>query len=323
MWFWVDKDQTSTSRRLLSKFEGSPYFKVVGSGFSDKAGEKAIELDQADLTVELLSGFEKMLFRDGEATIKLEANAIDGIKGSLSIAYSQAVIREYNQQLLSERAAITGPQAGISITSANWYNPKMDYKTFMVPGILALLVTMIGAFLSSMNVVREREIGTIEQLNVTPIKKYQFIVGKLLPFWILGLFELTIGLVIAKVLYNIPFLGGLEVLYGFSAIYLLAILGLGLLVSTMTETQQQAMFISWFLLVIFLFLSGMFTAIENMPPWAQKVTYLNPIRYFMEIIRMVMLKGAGWAEIQSQMIIMIGFAVGLNGLAVWRYRKTV
>ena len=199
----------------------------------------------------------------------------------------------------------------------------MDYKTFMVPGILALLVTMIGGFLSSMNIVKEKEIGTIEQINVTPIQKYHFIIGKLLPFWVLALGELAIGLLAGKLLYDIPMVGNLFLLFGFSGLYLFVVLGLGLFISTITETQQQAMFISWFFMVIFIFLSGMFTAIENMPGWAQQLTYFNPVRYFMEVIRMVMLKGSDLGNISTQIWILVGYALAINGLAVWNYRKTV
>ena len=163
--------------------------------------------------------------------------------------------------------------------------------------------------------------GTIEQINVTPIKKYQFLLGKLLPFLVLALFDMALGLGIARLLYQIPFEGSLWVLFGFTIMYLILVLGLGLLISTISETQQQAMFIAWFMLVIFIFLSGFFTAIENMPPWAQQITYLNPVRYFMEVIRLVMLKGATWADVKTQALVVGGYALAINALAVWNYRK--
>jgi len=182
---------------------------------------------------------------------------------------------------------------------------------------------MIGAFLSAMNVVREKEIGTIEQLNVTPIKKYQFVIGKLLPFWIIALFELALGLLVAELFYDIPFLGPIWVIFLFAGIYLLLVLGMGLFISTTTDTQQQAMFVSWFFLVVFLLMSGLFTPIENMPDWAQTITLVNPVRYFIEVVRMVMLKGAGLVEIRYHIFTLLAFALAINGLAVWRYRKTV
>jgi ABC-2 type transport system permease protein len=192
----------------------------------------------------------------------------------------------------------------------------------MVPGILVLLVTMITLFLSGMNIVREKEIGTLEQINVTPIKKHQFIIGKLFPFWVLGLVILTVGLLIAKIIFNVPMLGNIGLIYLFTSVYLLVILGMGLLISNFTNTQQQAMFIAWFFVVIFILMSGLFTPIESMPVWAQNITLFNPIRYFVEIIRMVMLKGSGLQDIFPKFAIITLYAIVMNGLAVWSYKKT-
>ena len=191
----------------------------------------------------------------------------------------------------------------------------------MVPGILVLLVTMLTLFLSSMNIVREKEIGTLEQINVTPIKKHQFIIGKLFPFWVLGLFILSIGLTIAKLIFNIPILGNIGLIYLFTSVYLFVILGIGLIISNFTETQQQAMFIAWFFTVIFILMSGLFTPIESMPQWAQNITLFNPIRYFVEIVRMVLLKGATFSDISFQFLVIASYAVILNGIAVWTYKK--
>ena len=173
-----------------------------------------------------------------------------------------------------------------------------------------------------MNIVREKEMGTLEQINVTPIKKHQFIIGKLFPFGVLGLFILTIGLTIARVVFHIPILGNIGLIYLFTAVYLLVILGIGLFISNYTETQQQAMFIAWFLTVIFILMSGLFTPIESMPVWAQQITRFNPIRYFVEIIRMVMLKGAKFSDISTSFFIIVFYAFAINGLAVWSYKKT-
>jgi ABC-2 type transport system permease protein len=192
----------------------------------------------------------------------------------------------------------------------------------MVPGILVLLVTMITLFLSGMNIVREKEIGTLEQINVTPIKKHQFIIGKLFPFWIIGFGLLTIGLIIAKLLFNVPIVGSIFLLYSFTSIYLLVILGIGFFISNFTETQQQAMFISWFFTVIFILMSGLFTPIESMPVWAQYITEFNPIKYFVEVMRMVMLKGSNFTDILPQFLKTLAFAIIMNGLAVISYKKS-
>jgi ABC-2 type transport system permease protein len=173
-----------------------------------------------------------------------------------------------------------------------------------------------------MNIVREKEIGTLEQINVTPIKKHQFIIGKLFPFWIIGLALLTVGLLIAKVVFNVPMVGSILLLYFYTSIYILVILGIGLFISNFNDTQQQAMFLSWFFMVIFILMSGLFTPIESMPVWAQYITEFNPIKYFVEVMRMVMLKGANLSDISTQVIKTALYAFLMNGLAVWSYKKT-
>ena len=170
--------------------------------------------------------------------------------------------------------------------------------------------------------MKEKEIGTIEQINVSPIKKHQFIIGKLLPFWIIANVELAFGLLVGKLVFDIPIVGSLGLVFAFSALYLLVVLGIGLLISTITETQQQAMFISWFFLVIFILMSGLFTPIESMPEWAQKLTLFNPIAYFVDVMRLVLLKGSGLWEIRNHMLMMLVIALVINSLAVLNYRKT-
>lgn len=323
--FWIDKDQSTASRLLRQKLEASEYFVLSGHSFSSEDGFMAIDQGTTDLVLEIPDDFERDLM-DGQAgAIQLLINAIDGTKAGLGTYYANRLIREFATELrqtLSHKTIITP----VSLKRVNteysfWYNPDLSYQTFMVPGILVMLVTMIGVFISSMNIVRERELGTIEQLNVTPISKYQFIIGKLLPLWILGLLIFTLGLVVGKLVFDIPMLGSLFLLYCFAALYLVMVLGMGLLISTLTETQQQAMFISWFFLVVFLLMGGLFTPIENMPGWAQKITLINPVRYFIEVVRLVLLKGAGLGDIWRQFLIVGGYAIGVNALAVWKYRK--
>jgi ABC-2 type transport system permease protein len=177
-------------------------------------------------------------------------------------------------------------------------------------------------FLSGMNLVKEKEIGTIEQINVTPIRKYQFIIGKLLPYWIVALAELAFGLTLAWFLFNIPILGSIWLIFLVAAVYLLVTLGLALFISTKTNTQQQAMFLSWFFLVIFILMSGLFTSVDSMPKWAKIINVFNPIAYFVEVIRMIMLKGSGLMDIARNLIFLGGYAILALSVAVWQYRKT-
>jgi ABC-2 type transport system permease protein len=319
----IDHDHSLYSRQLISKIIASGYFILQDYTSSYNQALVDIEKDKADLILEIPALFQKDLIKENESKLFVAVNAINGVKANLGGAYLISIIQDFNQQVRMQWIQLPrfSPELNINVVSSDWYNPQMNYKYFMVPGILVILVTMVGSFLASLNIVKEKEIGTIEQINVTPIKKYQFILGKLIPFWILGLVVLAIGLVISRLFYGIVPVGSLLVIFGFAAIYLLAVLGLGLLISTYTSTQQQAMLISFFLMMIFILLGGLYTSIDSMPHWAQMITKANPITYFIEVMRMVVLKGSGFADIKNQMLIVFGFAVLLNGWAVLSYRK--
>jgi ABC-2 type transport system permease protein len=253
----------------------------------------------------------------------MAVNAINGVKAGLGASYLQTIIQDFNKDIRLQWVQLPrfAAETQIDVTYSNWFNPLMNYKFFMVPGILVLLVTMVGSFLAAANIVKEKEIGTIEQINVTPIKKYHFILGKLIPFWLLGLVILTIGLAIAYLAYGIIPVGSFFTIYIFAACYLLAVLGLGLLVSTYSSTQQQAMLFSFFLMMIFVLLSGLYTPIDSMPEWAQWITRFNPVSYFIEVMRMVVLKGSSLSDVRNNIVIVLGFAVALNIWAVFSYRK--
>ena len=211
----------------------------------------------------------------------------------------------------------------ITVTSSNSFNPHMDYPFFMVPGILVVLVTMISTYMCALIIVKEKEVGTIEQINVTPIKKYQFILGKLIPFWIIGMAIFSVGLfVVARFVFGIVPVGNILLLYTFLAVYLIALLGFGLLISTYSETQQQAMSIAFFFIMIFMLMSGLFTSIDSMPTWGYYIAKCSPVTYFIEVVRMIVLKGSGSADIYCHFLIIIGFAIFLNAWAILNYKKT-
>src|SRR6188472_3458627 len=192
-------------------------------------------------------------------------NAINGVKANLGGAYLRTIIQDYNKQVRTEWIQFPrfSPETQIEVTSSNWFNPLMEYKYFMVPGILVILLTMVGSNLAALNIVKEKEIGTIEQINVTPIKKYHFILGKLIPFWIMGIIVFTLGLLVQWLVYGIVPLGSIALLYAFVALYLLAVLGFGLLVSTYSNTQQQAMSIAFFFVMIFNLMGGLYTPTDS------------------------------------------------------------
>jgi ABC-2 type transport system permease protein len=319
----VDHDHSDYSRQLINKITASGYFKLENYSNAFKTGLHEVEKDKADLVLEIPTHFERDLVKENEATLFMAVNAINGVKANLGGAYLRSIIQDYNSEVRMKwvQTPKFNPETQITITSSDWYNPLMNYKYFMVPGILVVLVTMVGSFLASLNIVKEKEIGTIEQINVTPIKKYHFILGKLIPFWVLGLVVLSIGLLLSKLFYGITPLGHLYVVYVFAALYLLAVLGLGLLISTFTGNQQQAMLISFFVMMVFILLSGLYTSIDSMPQWAQYITKINPVSYFIEVMRLVVLKGSTLADIKYYIFIILGFAVVLNTWAVINYKK--
>ena len=318
----LDDDKSRESMILLSKFEHSPYFEVNYSNTSFTDNMKELDLGRTDLILRIKEGFGEKLKKGEKNSVMLDVDGIDGQKASVSYNYAANIIGQFYAQRLGEKIPVSKLNSGFLQTDIRyWYNPELEYKNLMVSGILGVLVSMIGMFLSSMNITREKEIGTIEQLNVTPISKFEFIVGKLSPFWIICMFELGFGLFIGWIVFDIPIVGSLPLLFAFASVYLLVMLGMGLLISTFSQTQQQAMFVSWFFLVIFILMGGLFTPIENMPSWAQKITWFNPASYFIEVLRLVLLKGSGFADISRHFLVMALMAICANGIAILNYRK--
>jgi len=318
----VDQDRSSFSRQLINAVTASGYFTLSDSNSTFEEAYEAVESDKADLILEIPAGFERDLVRDRRQELLVAVNAINGVKANLGSAYLNQIIRNFNNDVRLEIASSSGKPGSIGLTSSHWFNNSLNYRVFMVPGILALLVTMIGGFLSCLNIVKEKEVGTIEQINVSPIRKHHFILGKLIPFWVLGNVVFTIGLLISWVVYGITPAGSLAVLYGFIAVYLLCVLGLGLLISTVCETQQQAMFMMFFFMMVFILMGGLFTSIDSMPEWAKAFTRLNPLSYLISVMRMVILKGSGFVDVANHLLVVALLAVTLNGWAILNYKKT-
>ena len=320
----VDKDLSTTSRELIAKFDGIPFYKVELAVPDEKFGEEMLLKEEADVVLVIPANMERNLIRDDAAQIQLIVNAIDGNSAQLVFSYSANIIGDFNKKIIAKWKGIPefAPPSQVKIAESYWYNSELDYKWYMAPGILAVLVTIIGMFMSGMNLVREKEIGTIEQLNVTPVKKHQFIIGKLVPFWVFGLFDLAFGLLIAWIVFDLPIVGSLFLLFGLAGVYLISVLGLGLFISTITETQQQVMFVSFFFMMIFILMGGIFTPVESMPDWAQLVNHVNPIYYFMRIMRMVVLKGSDFFDLIEEFISLLVLGIFFLSLAIWKYRKT-
>lgn len=321
----VDNDLSETSRELVAKFDGVPFYNLEYSVPDEQFGEEMLLKDEADAILVIPANTESKLVRDDQAQIQLLINAIDGNSAQLIYSYSARIIGDYNKKLIAEWKGIPefAPPAEVEIAENYWYNSELDYHWFMAPGILAVLVTIIGMFMTGMNLVREKEIGTIEQLNVTPVKKHQFIIGKLVPFWIIALFDLAFGLFIAWLVFDLPIVGSLLTLFAMASVYLIGALGLGLLISTLTDTQQQVMLVSFFFMMVFIMMGGIFTPVESMPHWAQVIDRANPIYYFMRIMRHVVLKGSGFFDLLEEFVSLVVLGMLFLGLAIWRYRKTI
>lgn len=320
----IDNDKTSFSRKLVDKFSSSGRFIIVNSSNSEKSGLDDIEVLKAKMILNIPQNFEKDIINGKNPKIQVVINALDGMAAGVISSYCTAILFDFNLESAVDFhfPKINSQMSSIEIHDRFLYNPELNYKFYMVPGVLVILVTIIGLFLSGMNIVREKELGTIEQLNVTPIKKYQFIFGKLFPFWVIANFDLALGLSIGKLVYNIPIEGNLALVFAMASVYLVVILALGLLISTMTQTQQQSMYISFFFVMIFILMSGLFTPISSMPEWAQIVAFFNPVSHFIEFMRRILLKGAGFGEVKFQFAVLSVYGIIMVLLSTWRYKKT-
>lgn len=318
----VDKDLSSMSRRLSSAFKGSPFYVYKGHEFNMKKAEDMLRSEEVDMILSIPAHFEENMENEDAGSVQFLVNAVNSTKASLINAYSSAILMDVNKKIRIESLGISSSDLKtININTSFWYNPELNYKIYMLPGILVILVTLIGMFLAALNLVREKELGTAEQINVTPIGKFQFILGKLFPFWVIALFELAFGLFIGKLFFDLPMLGSIWLLFGFAGLYLIVALGIGLFLSTISSNQQQVMFMTFFFMLTFILMSGIFTPVESIPNWAQKVNIINPFAYFMKVIRMILLKGSGFKDIQHEIIAMSIYAVGIISLASWRYKK--
>jgi ABC-2 type transport system permease protein len=324
----VDEDGSATSRGLVDRMSAAGRFRVVQATASAERADDAMLRRQAGVILHIPRDFERDLVRTRTAPVQLVLNAEDGAAAGVTLSYAQRIVAQYAAELtatlrlstaVAERPA--GGQGQLDVRARGWYNPDLDYRFYMVPGILVQLVTMVGTLLTALNIVREKELGTLEQLNVTPVTRAQFIAAKLLPLWSLGLVALTIGMLVARFAFHVPMRGSVLLVFGTASVYLLAALGVGLLVSTMVSTQQQAMFVTFFIVLVYLLMSGLFTPVRSMPTWAQWLAQANPVMHFIEIMRAVMLRGAGLREIAHSLTVLSAIAIAVFTLSVRQYAK--
>jgi len=308
----VDNDHSSYSTRLVNKILATEYFSLIDASSSYSQAMESIEKGNSDIILEIPHGFEKDFEKERVSRLLISVNTINGTKGLIGSTYLSMIIRDFYPS--------TQALAGVEIQSR--FNPKMNYKVFMIPAMMVMLITLIAGFLPALNIVSEKETGTIEQINVTPVKKIMFILSKLIPYWIIGFVVLTICFTIAYLVYGLVPAGNFLTLYVASLIYVLTVSGFGLVISNYSSTMQQSMFVMFFFMLIFMLLSGLFTPVRSMPQWAQNITVFNPLKYFIQIMRSVYLKGSDFSEIVLQTGALCCFAIASNVWAVLSYRKT-
>ncbi len=329
----VDHDHTSTSRGLVTRFTGSGRFLIAGASESADLGNDALLRDQATLVVIIPTDFEKSLVRTGAAEVLLSVNAEKGSAAGIVQSYASDIITSYSRELSADlrtsRATVVaaeraGPLAGVTRIEGrvrSWYNPTLNYKHYMVPGILVALVTMISTLLSAQNIAGRKR----SELSSNSTSPRLPRVSSLPPSccrsgyspWPIWRLACSSGWSV----FGVPMRGSLLLLFGATALYLVVTLGIGLLISSRVDTQQQAMFVTFFIMMIYLLMSGLFTPVDSMPHWVQVASELNPVRHFVTISRAILIKGAGLAEVARPLMILVGFAVTTFWLAVGQYRK--
>lgn len=314
----IDQDRSTLSRRLTEEVCATTSFTPAANATTYDEALLLVKQGDADVILELPPQMEYHFMRGEPVDIQISANAINGTKGSLGASYLMDII---NRFFLHEGDQGMR-QPTVQITEKSLFNPKLDYKVFMVPALMVMLLTILCAFLPALNIVSEKEVGTIEQLNVTPLRKSVFILGKLLPYWVVGLVVLTLCFLLAHLIYDLTPAGSWGLLYFFSCIYILIMSGVGLVISNYSATMQQAMFVTFFFLLIFILMSGLFTPVTSMPQWAQWITRINPLTHFNQVMRMLYLKGSGFYDLLPQLFILLAFMVAFNVWAILSYKKT-
>ena len=343
----IDSDRSQASRELIAKLTGSSFFVVTASPSNITEAESMLFAGDADMALVIPSDFSEGLAGVTRPRLQVLVDAVNATSAQLSWNYLVQVVRDFNREVILSKgtpAGISGGSGaaaagsmtpassggtiasegsipGLSVSPRYWYNPTLNYKYYMLPGVLVILITAIGLMMSGLNLVREKESGTIEQINVTPVMKWELIASKIIPFFFIGLLDLALGLSIGWLAFNIPFEGSLLLFFACAAIFLVAVLGLALFFSTMASTQQQFLFVAFFFVMIFILMSGIFTPTESMPLWAQQFNWVNPVAYLMRINRMVMLKGSGFHDIAADMGMLTVLAVSFLALAIRAYRK--
>ncbi|MEO5894253.1 MAG: ABC transporter permease [Vicinamibacterales bacterium] len=325
----ADGDRSAASRELIDRFEASRNFSVIGSVTTVNQIEPYLETGGAWLGLVIPAGYAAALANGRPATLQLAADGTDANSTTVALGYATALVGAYAREIAETGALVPSagvrprvPEPAIDARIRVWFNPQLESRHFMIPGVLALVLLVVTVNLAAMAIVREKEVGTLEQLNVTPVRRWELIAGKLLPYGLIAMIDVLLVVAVAVFWFQVPLRGSFPLLFSISVIYVFCTLGLGLFISTISDTQQQAMMTATFFFVMpMIYLSGFVFPIENMPPAIQWVTYLIPLRYFLVVVRGIFLKGIGLEILWPQVAALAGWGTVVLSLAVARSRK--
>lgn len=314
----VDLDRSEASRRIVQKIRASEYFTLDGLSESYAASLEDLEAGRVDAILEVPDGFGESLVGESPARLRIAANGVNATKGSLGTQYLVQTVSSAVAELRDERGL---PLATDPVVVENRYNPTLEYRNYMIPALMIMLMIMICGFLPALNLVGEKETGTIEQINVTPVGSFTFTLAKLIPYWIIGLVVLTLAMLLAAVIYGLTPVGSPGCIYLAAIFFIFVMSGFGIIAANFSDTMQQTMFGMFFFVMVFILMSGLITPIASMPEWAQRITWFLPPRYFIDIMRAVYLRGAALADLRFEYGILLLFAVLFNLAAALTYRK--
>ena len=309
----VDNDRSTRSQQIVHSIEASDYFIFGGQKPTYRIALAEIEHGKADMVLVIPQNFGKDIDRGKMPQVLIAANAVNGTKGGMGSAYLSQIVTSHVMQ------AKAGVQSKVSTLLLS--NKHQNYKLYMIPALLAMVVMLMTGFLPTLNIVSEKEICTIEQINVTPVSKWAFILSKLIPYWLIAFFVITVFLILAWLIYGITPDGPIWLVYVLAMLLAMFFSSFGLIVSNYSDTMQQAVFVTWFFVMIIMLLSGLFTPTRSMPDWAYTSTYINPMHYFIDAIRTVFIRGGGFREVAYQVFALLGIGIVMSLWAVQSYKK--
>ncbi len=314
----VDMDRSTTSRRVASHIEASEYLTLTQVTAEYPLAMEALEQGEVDVIVQIPDHFERDMMVATPERISITANAVNATKGGMGMQY---VVQTIAHTLVELRGENSPSKLSELVTIENRYNPTLNYRHYMIPALMIILFILICGFLPALSIVGEKESGTIEQINVTPVSRFTFTLSKLVPYWIIGLFVLTVAMLVARLVYGLVPVGSVWAIYLGALLFILTISGFSLTIANFSETMQQTMFVMFFFIMIFMLMSGLLTPVDSMPVWAQRFTLVLPPRYYVDILRSVYLKGTTIAELWINFTALGLFALIFNTLAAVTYRK--